>query len=210
MPSAAFKSAMAKIQKKMPNVVKDVSVAGKTNRIVLDSPRLNYVYGGGVAIGRIHRFYGPESGGKSTICTYIASQFQKKLEGKPYCVYIDFERSFDEEHAKDIGLLTDPEHFIFMQPDNIEDAGIALEEMVKTGEVGTIIFDSESMASTRTVMEDEMNKANFGSVAKALKEFCNRFNILCANYGATLFVISQERAQMCVSEKTQIEYCKLA
>lgn len=198
MPSAAFSKAMSNINKKLPNVVRDVSVAGQTDRVILDSPRLNYVYGGGVAIGRIHRFYGPESGGKSTICTYIASQFQKKRPEHPYCVYIDFERSFDEEHAKQLGLLTDPEHFVFMQPDDIESAGSALEEMVKTGEVGTIIFDSESMASTRTVMEDEFNKANFGSGAKALKEFCNRFNILCANYGATMFIISQERAQMAV------------
>lgn len=36
----------------------------------------------------------------------------------------------------------------------------------------------------------------FGAGAKALKEFCNRFNILCANYNTTMFIISQERAQM--------------
>ena len=36
----------------------------------------------------------------------------------------------------------------------------------------------------------------FGAGAKALKEFCNRFNILCANYNTTMIVISQERAQM--------------
>ncbi len=54
----------------------------------------------------------------------------------------------------------------------------------------------------------------FGAGAKAMKEFCNRFNILCANYNTTMFVISQERAQMammshaiatCVTPDTLIE-----
>ena len=201
MPSAAFKKALASIEKKCANVIQDVDVAGKTERLTLDSPRLNYLYGGGVAIGRIHRYFGPESGGKSTICTYIASQFQKHLKeqlglDKPYCVYLDFERSFDAEHARELGLSTDSDHFIFIRPDDLESAAIALEELIKTGEVATVIFDSESMSSTRTVMEDAMGKANFGSGAKIMKDFCNRFAILCANYKTTMFIISQERAQM--------------
>lgn len=50
----------------------------------------------------------------------------------------------------------------------------------------------------------------FGSGAKALKEFCNRFNILCANYNTTMIVISQERAQMCVSKLTNLTWRKQA
>lgn len=201
MPSAAFKKALASIQKNCGDVIKDVSVAGKIERLVTDSPRLNYIFGGGIPLGRIHRLIGPESGGKSTLCTYVASQFQKHLKeqlgyDKPYCVYMDFERSFDESHAKELGLLTDPDHFIFMRPDDLESGSAALEELVKTGEVATIIFDSESMACTKTVMADELGKPTFGAGARIMKDFCNRFAVLCSNYNTTLLVISQERANM--------------
>lgn len=37
---------------------------------------------------------------------------------------------------------------------------------------------------------------SFGSRAKALTEFCNKYNILCANYGTTVLWISQERANL--------------
>lgn len=201
MPSAAFKKALATAEKKAENAIKDVNKAGIIKRVILDSPRLNYIYGGGVAIGRVHRMIGPESGGKSTILTYIAGQFQKHLKeqqgmDKPYCVYIDFERTFDKDHANEIGLNTDEDHFVLMQPDDIESAGAVLEELVKTGEVGTVILDSESMGTTKTLNEKEVGTANFGNYAKVFSDFLKRFVTLCANYESTLFIVSQERANM--------------
>lgn len=214
MATDAFAAALGTIQKKIGNAVKPVNQNLLCKKLITDSPRLNYEYGGGIKIGCFHRYMGPESGGKSTICTYIAGQFQKHLaEQHPdladhdIVVYMDFERSFDPDHAQENGLnvtsIYDEDgkynkngKFVLLQPDCLEDGALALEEMIKTNRVAVVIFDSESMAPTRTVMQDEFNKANFGSGAKALKEFCNRFNILCANYNTTMFVISQERAQM--------------
>lgn len=232
MATNAFQSAMLGIEKKIGKAVKPANQNLLCKKLVTDSPRLNYEYGGGIKIGCFHRFTGPESGGKSTICTYIAGQFQKHLaEQHPELadhkkiVYMDFERSFDPDHAKENGIDTTSVvnddgtfnkdgTFVLLQPDSLEDGAFALEQMIKTNEVAVVIFDSESMAPTRTIMEDEFNKANFGSGAKAMKEFCNRFNILCANYNTTMFVISQERAQMqtmshaiatCVTPDTVIE-----
>ena len=214
MATDAFAAALGTIQKKIGNAIKPVNQNLLCKKLITDSPRLNYEYGGGIKIGCFHRYMGPESGGKSTICTYIACQFQKHLaEQHPdladhdIVVYMDFERSFDPDHAHENGLNVTSVYddagkycsdgkFVLLQPDCLEDGALALEEMIKTNRVAVVIFDSESMAPTRTVMQDEFNKANFGSGAKALKEFCNRFNILCANYNTTMFVISQERAQM--------------
>ena len=211
MASSAFKKALASIEKKAANVIKDVNTNGAIKRLHLDSPRLNYIYGGGLAIGKIHRFMGPESGGKSTICTYIASQLQKHLKDqlgldKPYVVYIDFERTFDAEHAKDMGLLVDDDHFLLLQPDDIETAGLVLEDLVKTGEVSCVILDSESMATTKTLNDKEIGAANFGNFAKVFGDFLKRFNTLCSNYETTLLIISQERQNMCCSKKSLINY----
>ena len=203
MPSAAFKKALANVQKKAGDIVKDVNKAGVTKYVKTHSPCLNRVYGSGkgIAVGRIHRYMGPESGGKSTICTFVGREFQDELLpqlglNKPYCIYLDFEGSFDRDHAVQMGLHIDEDRFIFMQPDDLESAAAACEELVKTGEIGTIIFDSESMSTTRTIQENELGKATFGNKAKVLGDFLVKFAILCRNYQTTMFIISQERANM--------------
>ena len=83
---------------------------------------------------------------------------------------MDFERSFDPDHAHENGLNVTSMYdedgkynkdgkFVLLQPDCLEDGALALEEMIKTNRVSVVIFDSESMAPTRTVMQDEFNKA---------------------------------------------------
>ena len=238
MPSAAFMKALANSQKKVAKAIRDPKTAGTIKYVKTSSPRLNGTYGSGkgIAIGRIHRLMGPESGGKTAICTFVQKEFQQKLDvqhpelgKKPISVWIDFE-GFDNAHATEMGLDTTSVfdgfddkgnpiwnkdgRFLLVQPDSIEDAGVAIEELVRSGEVGSIVFDSESLATTRTSQENEMGKATFGGKAKMLGEFLTKFNILCRNYDTTMFIISQERANMqtlshaivtCVTPDTMLE-----
>ena len=238
MPSAAFMKALANSQKKVAKAIRDPKTAGTIKYVKTSSPRLNGTYGSGkgIAIGRIHRLMGPESGGKTAICTFVQKEFQQKLDvqhpelgKKPISVWIDFE-GFDNAHATEMGLDTTSVfdgfddkgnpiwnkdgRFLLVQPDSIEDAGVAIEELVRSGEVGSIVFDSESLATTRTIQENEMRKATFGGKAKMLGEFLTKFNILCRNYDTTMFIISQERANMqtlshaivtCVTPDTMLE-----
>ena len=95
-----------------------------------------------------------------------------------------------------------------MQPLNIEDLAFTLQKLIETNQVACVIIDSESFLTTRTVNEDEFNKANFGSMAKALKEFCNRFIPLASEYNTTFLIISQERANMCLSLNTKLKWIK--
>lgn len=203
MASDAFHAALAAVSKKIPTIVKSAEQSTLVKKLQLDSPRLTYAYGGGIKIGVFHRYFGPESGCKSTICTYIGGQFQKhlaeqfpELSDHKYIVYCDVERSFDPEHAKDNGLDLSDDRFILLQPLNIEDLAFSLQKLIETNQVACVILDSESFLATRSISEDEFNKANFGSVAKALKEFCNRFIPLASEYNTTFLVISQERANL--------------
>lgn len=203
MATDAFKAALSKIKTKIPSIIKEANQKTLVRKLMLDSPRLTYAYGGGIKIGVFHRFFGPESGGKSTLCSYIAGQFQRHLSEQfpeladhKYIIYCDIERSFDPDHAQDNGLILDDDRFILLQPLSIEDLAIALQPLIETNQVACVIVDSESTLSTKTTFEDEFNKPNFGSVAKAIKEFCNRFIPLASEYNTTFFIISQERAQM--------------
>lgn len=203
MTTDAFHTALNAISKKIPSIVKQADQTTLVRKLQFDSPRLSYAYGGGIKIGVFHRWFGPESGCKSTICTYIGGQFQKnlaeqfpELKDHKYVVYCDIERSFDPEHAEDNGLDLSDERFVLLQPLNIEDLAFTLQKLIETNQVACVIIDSESFLTTRTVNEDEFNKANFGSMAKALKEFCNRFIPLASEYNTTFLIISQERANM--------------
>ena len=193
---------MAQIAKKNDKVFGDVENSAKIKKVHIDSPQLSYLFGGGIPIGRMLRFRGPESSGKSITCNYIAAQLQKKLPetlGQPdkdVIIYIDFERTFEARFASQVGVDTSPEKFIHLLPDDIETASDVITELIKTDEIAAIILDSDAAAPTKAMFTDPSGKANFGAGAKALAEFLRKINILCANYNTTLLWISQERVNM--------------
>jgi len=190
------------ILKKAPTAIQDVNTIGILRKIPLDSPQLSYMFGGGLTIGRMHRFRGPESSGKSTICNYLAGQLQKKLPAflnkpnKKVIVYCDFERTFDKHHATENGLNCEKDYFVYLTPDDIETASDVLSELIKTDELAGIILDSDAAAPSRAQNVDPAGKASFGGSAKALAEMIRKINILDANYSTTLLWISQERVNM--------------
>jgi len=192
-----LKKAISGILKKTPTAIRDLATYETIKRVPLDSPQLTYMFSGGLPIGRIHNFFGQESGGKSTVATYLCSQLQKKMpEGQRTILYLDFERSFDAKFATNIGLDTSDGMLIYSTPDSIEDAIDLTCDLVKTGGIAGIVLDSDAAAPTRGQMVDQFGKATFGGSAKGLSEGLRKMNIICANKDATLFTISQERANM--------------
>src|SRR5690606_25989660 len=56
---------------------------------------------GGVPCGRITEIYGPESSGKTTVCSHIIAEAQKR---GGTAAFIDAEHAFDPIYAKNIGV----------------------------------------------------------------------------------------------------------
>lgn len=192
-----LKKVLGAALKKSPNIVRDLKTYETIKRIPLDSPQMTYMFSGGLPIGRIHNFFGMESGGKSTVATYLCSQLQKRMpETQRTILYLDFERSFDKAFAENIGLDCSDELFIYATPDSIEDAVDLSCDLIKTGSLAGIVLDSDAASPTKTQMVDQFGRATFGGSAKGLSEGLRKMNILCSNYGVTLFTISQERANM--------------
>lgn len=107
--------------------------------------------------------------------------------------------------ATPIHKLYDAEKEDFIEVDKIENKDSFIGLDTQGNKVNIIIEKCDDSFSildmqvkdTHTYFSGGVLSHNtFGAGAKALKEFCNRFNILCANYNTTMFVISQERAQM--------------
>lgn len=192
--------------------------------ITFDSPQLTYMFGG-FRYDRIHQNFGPESSGKSSLYTYIASQlqlkvpqdieetakrfeaegetvkasnFRKNFTDKYHVVYLDFEGTFDPVYAERIGLNCDEDHLTLIQPNTIEDGFNIAEEMVKTGSICCVILDSDAAATTDLDNKSEYGQTGFNGAkdAAVLSMAYKKFNVLARNYLTPLLVVSQERDNM--------------
>lgn len=213
-----FKKTLEKVTKEHSKAIVAANANTLIHKITFESPQLTYMFGG-FSYDRIHNLFGPESSGKSSTFSYIAGQLQKKIpqvcdeyKEKQVVVYMDFERTFDPTYANKLGLNTDEDHFVLLQSDTLEEACAITEELVKTNSVCCVILDSDAAAPTNLDAESEIGATGFNGAkaANTLKEVYKRFNVLCSNYKFPLLVVSQERANMCVSPETQLEWTKLA
>lgn len=189
-------AALDKVEKTYKDTIRDINVAGKIDRISLTSPQLNFLFGGGFPVGRIIQLHGPESGGKSTLSTYIAGVLQKQPTHN-IIVYVDFERTFEASFARRLGMdVEDPRNggkLVFLRPENGEEAFAALEELVKTGEIALIIFDSDTTMPSINQIAKEYGAATFGAGAKLMSDALRKFNPILEKYRTSMIVISQER-----------------
>lgn len=184
-------SVLAKLGKAYKDAIQDVKKVGTIKRVFLESPQLNFIFGGGYGMGRIYEFSGPESGGKSTLATYIAGEIQKKYE-RPIVVYVDFEYSFDEKFANKLGLSTESDNFILLRPLTGEQGFTMLKELITELPVGLIIWDSLAATPSHSQVE-EHDKANFGATAKVFANGLKFINPVLARNDCSMIVINQER-----------------
>lgn len=178
--------------------IPDVEDAGTIKRIVMSSPKLNYIFGGGFPVGRIVEFFGPESGGKSVVSSYIGGQIQNRMDGRKNnkVMYVDMEYTFEKNYARTAGLNLSTDLFSFIQPLNGEEGFTIVEDFVQTGEYGLIIWDSIATTPSSSVMVDEYGKASFGGTAKVFAEGLKKLNPYLARNETSLILINQIRAKI--------------
>lgn len=184
-----------KLKKTYADAFADVKESGTVQRLFLESPQLNFIFGGGFGLGRIYEFSGPESGGKSTLATYIGGEIQKKNANRPIVVYVDFERSFDEKYANTLGLCTSEDQFIFLRPLTGEDGFKILKQLVEELPVGLIIWDSLAVTPSVAQVEDP-DRATFGGTARLFACGLKYINPYLSKFNTSMIVINQERANI--------------
>lgn len=193
MAKKSVASVLEKLNKSYVESLIDVTEK-ETKRITLDSPSLNFIFGGGWPVNRVFEFYGPESGGKSALATYIAGQVQKHYE-RDMILYIDIERSFDKEYASKLGLNVDPEKFILVEPLTGEEGFDIARTLIQEFPIGLIIWDSHAATPSYSEIEDAF-KATFGGTAKVFGVGLRTLNPYLSRYQTSMIVINQERARI--------------
>lgn len=193
MAKLSTASVLAKLKEKHEKAFADIKVDGKIKGYYLDSPQLNYIFGGKWPLQRIVLLHGPESSGKSSVSTYLAVQNQKHNTERPMVVYIDFERSFVAEYAAQMGLDMSEDKFIFLHPDTGEEAFDICKELIEQVPVGLIIWDSVGATPDAGSLEDNW-KASFGGTAKVFSAGLKALNPILFKTNTSMILINQERA----------------
>lgn len=178
------------------------------DRVPVDSPNIAELFGKeGPPIGRVIEIYGEESSGKSSICEYIAGQFQKykfphlinaktgEVEMRNgVVVYIDAEQAIDLTYARIHGFNTS--NAILVQPNNGEEALDIAIAYAESGEVDLIIIDSIAALAPQAIIEGDMDQQTIGLQARMLSKFFGKSVALFKKNNCTLLCINQTRTKI--------------
>lgn len=158
---------------------------------------------GGIPEGRIVEFSGAEGSGKTTTAFLVAASYQKEeLKRNPdnprAIILLDNEGTADPTWAAKLGYDMSenaPVRTIILRPEaqSAEEIFDMALDMLKTGEVGLLIFDSIATLVPMQIADESMEKQQMGGIAKALTRFANTAIGLLRKYKATLIAINQVR-----------------
>jgi recombination protein RecA len=117
---------------------------------------------GGIPRGRITELYGYESSGKTTTALQTAVELQQQIidDGSDErIIYLDFEHALDVDYASGLGIDFSHQSFVPLQPRNLEQGGMAALDLIETGKVPLIVFDSVAAMAPRRKQEGDFDQA---------------------------------------------------
>lgn len=171
----------------------DKEVDNSIKRIKTGSLGLNEATGGGWPKGRIIEIYGPESSGKTTLALHAIAEAQKE---KGVAAYIDCEHSFDPIYAENLGISLNKDVFLFSQPSSGEEALSIAEELLKTGEVDIIVFDSVAAMTPLAEMEGDFGESKMGLHARLMGQGMRKLTSIVSKTDTVLIFINQLREKI--------------
>lgn len=201
----SLEEAIKSIQKKFGDTVLKVGVESLEvdGLLSLGSPSADFCLYGGIPEGRIVEFCGSEGSGKTSNSFLVAASYQREeIKRNPdnprSIVFLDNEGTCDPVWAKKLGYDMSDEaavRTVVIRPEaqSAEEIFDIALTLLKTGEVGLLIFDSIATLVPMQIADESMEKQQMGGIAKALTRFSNTALGLLRKYKATLIAINQVR-----------------
>lgn len=172
----------------------------------LGSPMADYCLYGGVPEGRIIELSGAEGSGKTTTAfmiaaSYIKEELKRHPDNPRSIIFLDNEGTLDPQWASVFGYDLSADALvktIVIRPEgqNAEEIFDMALNLLRTGEVGLLIFDSIATLVPAQIADESMEKYQMGGIAKSLTRFANTALGLLRKYHATLVAINQVRENM--------------
>lgn len=117
-------------------------------------------------------------------------------QGPKAVVYWDLEHTFDWQWAGKLDLKKGD--IDVCQPGNVggEDICQAIEEIVRTGEVGFLVVDSIPSLVTKAEWDKKYGERTVSSLAGLMTTFMRKMTYICSENDCTLLLINQTRDNM--------------
>lgn len=180
----------------------------QVERIPMESPTIMYVTTGGIPMGRITRFFGDKSTGKTHLAyLVIAAGQQMRTERFPnglVACYWNAEGIYDAEHAAHLGV--DTKALKIGETKVIEE--IAGEMEVYLRSIHLHVIDSTSMAKSVRELAAEPGGELIGVQSKAWKAAMNRIDARFDNEENALILISHVGTKIDLKRRTSYTYPK--
>jgi recombination protein RecA len=146
----------------------------------------------GFPVGRIIESYGPPSSGKTTVALQTAAELQKKIiseSSEDRIVYVDFEHALDKKYCLALGLDLDHESVIVTQPPTLEEGAELVKDLVDSGDVRLVIWDSVAEGQPKAVLDAETGQAQVAIRAKVMSQFLQQsLNLFFENDCTVIFI----------------------
>ncbi|HNT29356.1 MAG TPA: recombinase RecA [bacterium] len=146
---------------------------------------------GGVPRGRITEIYGPESSGKTTLCSHIIAEAQKQ---NGTVAFVDAEHAFDPVYAKNIGV--DVDNLLISQPDTGEQALEIVETLIRSGALDVVVVDSVAALTPRAEIEGEMGDSHMGLHARLMSQALRKLAGIVNKTNTALIFTNQIRMKI--------------
>jgi recombination protein RecA len=142
--------------------------------------------GRGVPRGRITEVFGPESSGKTTLCTHVIANAQRT---GGVCAFVDAEHAFDAAYAKKLGVnLND---LLISQPDTGEQALEIAETLVRSNAVDVVVVDSVAALVPKAEIEGEMGDQHVGLQARLMSQALRKLTA-AINHSQTCMIFTNQ------------------
>lgn len=192
MTDAKLKKILDEINKKSGEQIAFIGERREIQSITTGVDNLDFDIGcDGYPRGRITEIYGREGASKTSLALFGIAQAQK---AGMKCVFVDAENTLDFELAESLGV--DMDNLTILYPNYGEEALTALETMLHSDMADFIVIDSIPSLRPLAELEADVNKPNFGGLAKMWSNAVYRLVPLLAKKQAVLILINQVRANM--------------
>lgn len=210
MATDALEEILAKASKKYDGLVLGSAddVVQKVNVISTGNLAIDTIIGiGGFPLGRSIELYGPPSCGKTTTALQAAAELQqiirsggdasRGINADDRIIFWDYEQTIDLEYAKALGFdMEDKKTVILSQPETLEQGANATLDMVKTGRIRLVIFDSMAAMNPSAKAEAEIGKSLPAVQAKLMKDFTMNMNAVLMQYNCTAIYLNHQVESM--------------
>lgn len=150
---------------------------------------------GGIPSGSLVQISSKKEGSFKTSLALASAKAMQK-QGKKV-VYIDAEAGLTgTDWIENNGLSVDPDLWLYVQPDNGEEAFAMAEYFIKSKDYYGIIFDSIDAAQPTKIMESEFGDANIGNHAKLVTQAVRKFKTLVRTHQKIVWLVNQMRINM--------------